>query len=79
MRWILLITTLFAFVVCFTRHSGGAMAFWLLLAVVGLLVTTLAFVQARINGSARDDSALSAHDVERLKAGKPPWKHDRGV
>jgi hypothetical protein len=67
MRWLLLVLTVFAFVLCFTRHGAGA---W------GFFATTLAFVQARIAGSARDDS-LSEYDLKRLREGKDPLKHER--
>ncbi|OZB60136.1 MAG: hypothetical protein B7X33_03950 [Lysobacterales bacterium 13-68-4] len=75
MRWLWLIGTLLAFVLCFTRHSGGAMAIWLLLGLVGLLGTGLAFAQARISSNARDES-LSSYDLQRLREGKPPLRRD---
>ena len=53
MRWLLLISTVFAFVLCFTRHSPGAWSFWMLVGLIGVFASTLAFVQARLDG-ARD-------------------------
>lgn len=75
MRWLWLTGTVLAFVFCFTRHGGGAMAIWLLLGLVGLLGTGLAFAQARISSSARAES-LSSYDLQRLREGKPPLGHD---
>ena len=46
MRWLLLVLTTFAFLLCFTRHSAGAWGFWLPVGVLGIVATTLAFVQA---------------------------------
>jgi hypothetical protein len=76
MRWLLLVLTVFAFVLCFTRHGAGAWGFWMLVGLIGIFATTLAFVQARIAGSARDDS-LSEYDLRRLREGKVPLKHER--
>lgn len=76
MRWLLLVSTVFAFVVCFTRDSGGAWGFWLLVGLIGVFATTLAFVQTRIAGNAREDT-LSEYDLTRLREGKPPLKHER--
>ena len=76
MRWLLLVCTVFAFVLCFTRHGDGAWGFWLLVGLLGVFATALAFVQARIAGSARGDS-LSEYDLKRLREGKDPLKHDR--
>lgn len=78
MRWLLLVCTVFAFVLCFTRHSAGAWGFWLLVGLVGVFATTLAFVQARIASHARADS-LSEYDLIRLREGKDPQKRDRAV
>ena len=75
MRWLLLVLTLFAFVLCFTRHSAGAWGFWLLVGFIGIIATTLAFAQARIAGSSRGDS-LSEYDLRRLREGKDPLAHD---
>ncbi|OOG62466.1 hypothetical protein B0E46_12535 [Rhodanobacter sp. B04] len=76
MRWLLFVLTLFAFVLCFTRHSAGAWGFWLLMGFVGIIATTLAFAQARLAGSSRVDS-LSEYDLMRLREGKDPLNHDR--
>ena len=75
MRWLMLTGTVLAFVLCFTRHSGGAMAIWLLLGLAGMLATGLAFAQARIAANARDES-LSTYDLQRLREGKPPIRHE---
>lgn len=69
MRWMLLAATLFAFALCFTRHSGGAMAFWLLLGLIGLIATGLAFAQVRIAANARDET-LSDYELKQLREGK---------
>lgn len=78
MRWLMFVLTLFAFVLCFTRHSAGAWGFWLLVGLVGILATTLAFAQARIAGNSRGDS-LSEYDLRRLREGKDPLNHDRST
>ncbi len=78
MRWLLLILTLLALVLCFTRHGGGAMACWLLIAIIGTLATTLAFAQARISGNAREQS-LSEYDLRRLREGKDLLDHNRST
>jgi hypothetical protein len=76
MRWLLLISTVFAFVLCFTRHSAGAWGFWMLVGLLGVFASTLAFVHARIAGNAREAS-LSEYDLKRLREGKPPLRHER--
>jgi hypothetical protein len=78
MRWLLLVLTVFAFVLCFSRHSAGAWGFWLLVGVIGIVATTLAFAQARIAGNSRGDS-LSGYDLKRLREGKDPLNHDRST
>ena len=75
MRWLLLVLTLFAFVLCFTRHSAGAWGFCLLVGFIGIIATTLAFAQARIADSSRGDS-LSEYDLRQLREGKDPLAHD---
>lgn len=75
MRWLLLVLTVFAFALCFTRHSAGAWGFWLLVGLVGIAATTLSFAQARITGNSREDS-LSEYDLKRLREGKDPLGHD---
>ena len=69
MRWLLLILTLFALLLAFTRHTGGALAWWLLLSAGGAIVTGLAFAQARIAAGSRDES-LSEYELMRLREGK---------
>jgi hypothetical protein len=76
MRWLLFVLTLFAFMLCFTRHSAGAWGFWMLVGLIGTFATTLAFVQARIAGNARADS-LSEYDLKRLREDKDPLNQDR--
>lgn len=73
MRWLLLVLTLFSYAICFTRHSPGAMAFWLLVSVVTAIVATLAFAQFRIAGSARSDE-LSEYELRQLREGKDPLR-----
>ena len=75
MRWLWLTGTVLSFMLCFTRHSGGAMGIWLLLGLVGLLGTGLAFAQAKISSNAREES-LSSYDLQRLREGKPPLGRD---
>jgi hypothetical protein len=69
MRWLLLILTVFALLLAFTRHTGGALAWWLLISASGAIATGLAFAQARIAAGARDES-LSSYDLMRLREGK---------
>ena len=76
MRWLLFVLTVFAFALCFTRHSAGAWGFWMLVGMIGIVATTLAFAQARIAGSSRGDS-LSEYDLKRLREGGNPLNHDR--
>lgn len=71
MRWMLLTGTVVAFMLCFTRHSSGAMGFWLLLGLLGVLATGLAFAHTRISAGSRGES-LSEYDLQRLREGKPP-------
>ncbi len=78
MRWLLLVSTVLAFVLCFTRHGAGAWGFWMLVGLIGVFATTLAFVQARIARNAHDDS-LSEYELKRLREGKPPLQHDRSA
>ena len=74
MRWLLLTLTLFAILLCFTRHGAGAMAWWLFVTLVCTLATTLAFAQARIAGNARSDS-LSEYELRQLREGKDHHNH----
>lgn len=71
MRWLLLLMTLLAVLLCFTRHSGGAMGWWLFVSIIGSFATALAFAQARISGNARSEN-LSAYDLKRLREGRNP-------
>ncbi|MBB6240690.1 MULTISPECIES: hypothetical protein [unclassified Rhodanobacter] len=75
MRWLMLMVTLLAVVLCFTRHTGGAMGWWLFISVIGAFATALAFAQARISGNARSES-LSEYDLKRLREGKNPLGRD---
>lgn len=76
MRWLLLCSTAFALVLCFTRDGAGAWGFWMLVALIGVFATTLAFVQVRIAGNAREDT-LSEYDLKRLREGQQPLKHEQ--
>ncbi|MEO5831691.1 MAG: hypothetical protein ABIQ36_14090 [Rhodanobacter sp.] len=76
MRWLLLVSAVFAFVLCVTRHSPGAWGFWMLVALLGVFASTLAFVLARIDDNARADT-LSEYDIKRLREDKVPLKHER--
>jgi hypothetical protein len=58
MRWLWLFATLLSWVLCLTRHGPGAMAFWLLLGLVGVLATALAFAQARIEANAQPEPSM---------------------
>jgi hypothetical protein len=58
MRWLLLFATLLSWVLCFTRHGPGAMAFWLLIGFVGMLATALGFAQARIAANAQPEPTV---------------------
>ncbi len=73
MRWLLLVLTVFAYAICFTRHGSGAMALWLLISVIATIATTLAFAQFRIAGSARGDQ-LSEYHLRLLREGKDPLR-----
>jgi hypothetical protein len=72
MRWLLLVATLLSWVLCFTRHGAGAMAFWLMFGIIGVFVTALAFVQARIEANARPElhPDLLREQIERMKSSK---------
>ena len=50
---------------------AATLGLWLLVGLVGLLATGLAFAQARIASNARGES-LSAYELQRLREGKPP-------
>ncbi len=78
MRWLLLVSTVLALVLCFTRHTSGPMAWWLFVSLIGTVATTLAFAQARIADSSRGDS-LSEYDLRRLREGKDPLNHERST
>jgi hypothetical protein len=71
MRWLWLAATLLSWTLCFTRHGAGAMMLWLLLGIVGAIVTVLMFAQARIDAIARPDLPIEllrrSHD-----SNKPP-------
>jgi hypothetical protein len=58
MRWLLLFATVLSWVLCVTRHGAGAFGFWLLMGIVGAIVTTLGFAQARISANARPEMLL---------------------
>lgn len=71
MRWLILLMTLVAMLLCFTRHGGSAMAWWLLVSLVGVFATAMAFAQAKICSNARSES-LSEYDLKQLREGKNP-------
>ena len=77
MRWLLFALTLFAIVLCFTSHGAGAMAWWLMISVIGTFATTLAFAQAKIARNARSDS-LSEYELTRLRERRPHGTEDLG-
>jgi hypothetical protein len=70
MRWLLGVATLLSWLLCFTRHGAGAMAFWLLLGLVGASWTVLAFAQARIEANAQPE--LSIETIRRAQRQPPP-------
>jgi hypothetical protein len=69
MRWLWLLATLLSWVLCFTRHGPGAMAFWLLLGLVGAIATALAFAQARIEARAQPDPIIEV--MRERRSNKP--------
>jgi hypothetical protein len=71
MRWLLLLATLSAWALCFTRHSPGAMGFWLFAGIIGAIATTLGFAQARIAASARPETMLDLTQI-REHQDQPP-------
>ncbi|GLQ88442.1 hypothetical protein [Dyella flagellata] len=71
MRWLLLGATLLSWVLCFTRHSPGAMAFWLFAGIAGAIANVLGFAQARIEANARPESMLDLTLI-RKQHDKPP-------
>ncbi|MEP7184672.1 MAG: hypothetical protein ABI767_02440 [Rhodanobacter sp.] len=73
MRWLPLVFTLLSFTICITLNNSGAMAFWLLVSMVGTVMPTLAFAQLRIAGSAHSDD-LSECEVRRFLEGKNPLR-----
>lgn len=54
---------------CFTRHGPGAMAFWLLLGLVGAIATALAFAQARIEAQAQPNPMIEL--IRERQSNKP--------
>lgn len=76
MRWLLLLGTLFSSALCVTSHSGGVMGLWLLLSMIGLLTTGLAFAQSRIHASSRSEY-LSDYELQQLRSDKTPSDYDR--
>lgn len=58
MGWLLLLATLLSWVLCVTRHSAGALAFWLFAGLVGAFATALGFAQARIAANAKPEIML---------------------
>lgn len=73
MRWLLLVATLLSWVLCFTRHSAGAMGFWLFAAIGGAIATALAFVQARIEAHAQPE--IYFDPPKRATPARQPAQH----
>lgn len=71
MRWVLLFATLLSWVLCFTRHTAGALGFWLLMGIVGAIATTLGFAQVRIAANARPEMMLDL-PKRRQQQEQPP-------
>jgi hypothetical protein len=71
MRWWLLSLTLLSWVLCFTRHSPGAMAFWLFAGIVGAIATAFGFAQVRIEANARPENMIDLAEL-RKRQGPPP-------
>ena len=71
MLWLLLLVTLLSWVLCFTRHSPGALGFWLLVGIIGAIATALGFAQARIEANARPETMLDL-GYRRKDQDKPP-------
>lgn len=69
MRWLWLLATVLSWVLCFTRHGPGAMAFWLLLGLVGAIATALAFAQARIEAQSQPDPVVEL--MRERRSSKP--------
>ncbi len=71
MRWFLLLGTCVAVVLCCTRHGPGAMAFWLMVGIVGAIATVLAFAQARISANSQTELVPDVL-LQQLGKNKPP-------
>ena len=70
MRWLFAVATLLSLVLGFRSHSPGWMGFLILVGLVGLLVTGLAFAQARIGSQSRAP-VLSEYELRTLRASLP--------
>jgi CHASE1-domain containing sensor protein len=70
MRWLFAVATLLALALGFRSHSPGWMGFLILLGLVGLLATGLAFAQARIGSQARAP-VLSEYELRMLRGSLP--------
>jgi hypothetical protein len=71
MRWLLLLVTLLSWVLCLTRHSPGALGFWLFVCMICAIATALGFAQARIEANARPETMLDLGNL-RKDQDKPP-------
>jgi hypothetical protein len=71
MRWLCLLATLLSWVLCVTRHSPGAMAFWLFGGIAGAIVTALAFAQARIEANARPETMIDLTHIHKPRDTPP--------
>jgi uncharacterized protein (DUF58 family) len=74
MRWLLLALTVFGLLLALTAHAPGRLGLGLALLLLGALASVLAFAQARIRGSARDEQ-LSDQQIAALKASLKPPAH----
>jgi hypothetical protein len=70
MQWLWLGATALSWLLCFTRHGPGAMAFWLVLGLIGAIGTALAFVQVRIEANAQPDPMIEI--MRERRGNKPP-------
>jgi CHASE1-domain containing sensor protein len=70
MRWLFAVATLLALVSGFRSHSPGWMGFLVLTGLVGMLVTGLAFAQARIGDQSRAPE-LSEYELRNLRGSLP--------
>lgn len=77
MRWLMVMVmmTVVAAMLCCTRHTGGAMGFWLFVTIACMFATTLVFIQQKIDANARSET-LSEYELKRLREGKNPLRRN---